>query len=286
MGHKGIGEAVIALERLTNDPNLRQEFSMQDAWDFLEGHVPAYSPADLRDRWKHPPDTVVEAFMCVDNPTTAAVNLALRALADEGVHVLCYHINTPDPDPLANAAAMEAAKRLEVDGTPTVLLNGRVVSLAEQDLQSPDSVLAALARADAGVTPRHVDVEVKSGADARREVIIRWPESLETAVSRADVYCVESAVLLNFANQCWLHGPVVRGQISQKDLHRTAGRLTGTLDPKVLRDECEGYARQVESELGITYRTIPTYIDSRLCSIVVKLYNRAGDVVAVGTKAL
>jgi len=224
--------------------------------------------------------------MCADNPRTAAVNLALRALADAGVHILCYHINTPDPDPLANAATVELADHLKIDQTPVVLINGRVVPLTEQDLLTPDSVLTALGKADGGITPQRVDVEVRAIADGRREVTVLWSEGLDSEIDRVDLYCVESAVLLNSANHCWLHGQVTRGQMARQDLHRTPGRATAVLDPQVLRDSYEAYAHQVESELQITYRTIPTYIDIRRCSVVVKLSNRVGDLVAVGVEPL
>jgi tetratricopeptide (TPR) repeat protein len=286
MGDKPVSEAIAALERLTNDPNLRQDFSVQDAQDFLEGHIPAYSPADLAGRWRHPPDTLVEALMCADNAKTTAVNLALRALAEEGVLVLCYHINAPDPDPLANAATVEVAKRLGIESTPTVLLNGRAVPLTEQDLSDPNRVLTALTRAEAGTTLQHVAVEIEPAPEEKREIAVVWPDALEADVNRADVFCVESAVLLNSANQCWLHGPVVRGQLSQNDLQRTPGRLAGILDPQAVLAEQEAFAHRIESELGITYRTIPTYIDVRRCSVLVKLYDRDGNVLAVGTAPL
>ncbi len=286
LSDKPVSEAIAALERLTNDPNLRQDFSVQDAQDFLEGHIPMYSPADLRNRWPHPPDTLVEAFMCVDNAKTAAVNLALRALADEGILVTCYHINAPDADPLANAATVGAAQRLGVEDTPTVLLNGRVVPLTEPDLQDPNKVLTVLGRADAGATPGHVDVEVHAAPDGKREVTVVWPDALEAKVDHADVFCVESAILLNSANQCWLHGQVVRGRLPQEQLHRTPGRLTGVLDVQILRADHEDFAHRIESERGITYRTIPTYIDVLRCSVVVKLYDRDGGVLALGTAPL
>jgi len=286
LGDKAVSEAIAALERLTNDPQLRQDFSMQDAQDFLEGHIAAYSPADLPNRWHHGPDTLVEAFLCVDNPQTAPVSLALRALAAEGVHVLCYHIHVPDPDPLANPAAVEAAEQMGISETPTVWINGQRVRLSEEALRNPDGVVAALDQAEGGPSPRPVTLEVLTDADGACTVVASRPEGEEVDPDRAICYAVESTVLLHSANQCWLHGQVVRGRIALRDTHDAQGRLVGTLDPRVLQTEYRDYARRFESERSLTFRTIPDPIDLRACSVVVKLYNRAGHLVAVGTRPL
>lgn len=286
LGDKAVSEAVAALERLTNDPDLRQDFSMQDAEDFLEGHVAAYHPADLGTRWPHGPETLVEAFLCVDNPKTTGASLALRALASEGVRVLCYHIHAPDPDPLTNPATVEAAKRMGIEETPAVLINGRRVPLSEDTLGSPDGVLSALSQAEAGPAPRPVTLEIQGDADGTYTAAASAPAGLEADPDRTVCYWVEQAVLLNSANQCWVHGQVVRGRIPLQDMPQTPGRLVGTVDPKALRAEHEAYARGVESERRITFRTIPTYVDVRRCSVVVKLYDRTGRLVAAGTSPL
>ena len=131
-----------------------------------------------------------------------------------------------------------------------------------------------------------MDVEIKPASDGRREIAVVWPDALGADVNDADVFCVESTVLLNSANQCWLHGPLVRGRLSQNDLQRAPGRLTGVLDPQAVLAEHEAFAHRIESELGITYRTIPTYIDVRRCWVLVKLYDREGYPVAVGAAPL
>ena len=63
MSDKPVSEAIAAMERLTNDPNLRQDFSVQDAQDFLESGTPGRKATE--DGWLNrslqaQPDAVVE----------------------------------------------------------------------------------------------------------------------------------------------------------------------------------------------------------------------------------
>lgn len=286
LGDKAVAEAMAALERLTNDPNLRRDFTMVDAQDFLEGHIPAYSPADFDKLWRHDPNTLVEAFMCVDNFDTAYVNLALRAMATEGVHVLCYHINTPEFDPLTNPSTVAAAKRLGIEETPTVLINGKPIELDANDMAGAGEVLAALDRADVEPGPRALKLDIQTDPNGRYRIATSWPQSLQAQVDHADAYWVEPTVLLNSANQCWLHGCVVRGGTDPNALQRDTGRLSVTLDPQAIRTSHEAFAHSIEAEQGITYRTIPSYIDIGRSRIVVKLYDKTGNLVAVGTADL
>ena len=280
-----VDEAIGALELLTNDSNLRQEFTIQDAQDFLEGYIYAYSPAGFTERWQRPDNTLVEAFMCADNTATAGINLVLRALADEGVAVATYPIHSPDFDPMANPASVIAAENAAIESTPTVLINGTPVSLAEEDMTLPDNILKTLAEAEVAINPMRIDVGVQTDNKGHYQITTSWPSDLQ-GVDHADVYWVESKVLLNSANQCWLHGPVVRGACPNADQQLTDGKLTCVLDPVAVKAAHEAYAHQTETEQSISYRSIPSYIEVNASSILVKLYNRDGALIAFGTQTL
>ena len=175
---------------------------------------------------------------------------------------------------------------LNIDSTPTILVNGQRVELGADDLDSPGAVLAALDRAEVSPIPGMLNINVETGPDGRRTIVATWPENLQDRVDHGDIYWVESAVMLNSANACWLQGSVVRGHGDANAMQWSPGRLDATLDIAGVRTSHKTFAQQVETEYGITYRSIPSYVDVRQSHAVVKLYDKAGNLVAAGTAAL
>jgi hypothetical protein len=237
------------LERLTNDPRFRRDFSMRDARDFLEGHVPAYHPAQVTELTTGAEVVLLEAFVCADDQAQAGLCLALESLpssaAGRWIEVMMHHLGTPHPDPLECRPSKRLARAYDLRQTPALFINGHALDLEPETLLNPDAVVAAVAKTAVETVPNRLLPKVRQQDNRTYQVNLTIDDAVTWAADRCTLYLVERACLLVSANQIWLQPHVVRHGVDSDPVDTRGRQFRWTLD----LDEIEaGHRAYVKSQ--------------------------------------
>ncbi len=279
-------DAVPAIGKLNNNPAFRQAFSMQDAQDFLDGYVPVFNPADIPEPLQKQ-TLLIEAFTCGDDKASAPLELALQALEGvENVMIANYHLGIPSPEPLENAASRTAAAAYAGNRIPLLVINGSVADANQLPLLNPADIIQGLAAyPSVGPVARlQVQVSAVSGQDKCWQVMI--PLDGLKQVQRGDVLLVEHRCMLFSSTQIIMFRNVVRAGLYNQNAVSPENRITVKLDLNAIQSDNQGYVKSIQDAGQFAFSMIPEYIDPRMCSVIVKLYDSERRLVAVGKQAL
>lgn len=220
--------------------------------------MPPFQPTKFEGR-KQPSDraVLVELFTGAQCPPCVAADLAFDALAQtytpKEVVLLQYHLHIPGPDPLTNADTEVRAKFYgdEIEGTPTVLFNGKLgaggggfLDDAKDKYREYRDVLAPLLE-----RPTAVKLQVKATRAGDKIDIVAEASGVETPGERVRLRLalVEEHVRYTGGNGLRFHHHVVRDLPGGADglaLTDKSGTQKATVDLAKLRDRLDKYLNE------------------------------------------
>jgi hypothetical protein len=203
---------------------------------------------------------LVELFTGAQCPPCVAADLAFdgaeKTYPPTEVVLLQYHLHIPGPDPLANEDTAARGKYYddEVEGTPTVLFNGKLKSKANDGGSMDDAKEKYQDYRDVIQSLLEQTTPVKLTAQA-----VRKGDKIEITATADDVpnpgekvrlrlALVEEAVRYVGGNQLRFHHRVVRdlpGGAAGVVLKAKAGKQQATVDLAKLRERLTGYLAEV-----------------------------------------
>jgi hypothetical protein len=197
---------------------------------------------------------LVELFTGAECPPCVGADLAFDALTKTykptDVVFLQYHLHIPRPDPLTNPDSTARAEYYggAVEGTPTILFNGKV------EVEAPGGVREARARYREfrdGIEPlleKPAKVKLKASATRQGEKIEVTAETADLDRPGADVRLrlalVEEEIRYVGGNQIRFHHHVVRGFLGSPEgtsLTKAADKKTVSIEVDKLRQDLNDY---------------------------------------------
>ena len=276
--------AYVALDRLNNDAAFRAEYSMADAALMLEGrlleyHAPTRFPED-RPSGDAPNLRLVELFTCVDQPETAAAELAFRGLAEyfgeAGVSFVQYHLAQPTTDPLVTDAAETRARFYEIARGPAARFDGGTAVDAGGSDKEIDAVYrkykaAALAGSPAESAWQLTGHAAVSGDAITGGIDLVGPQGGPDL--RLHVVLCERVVMAPSANGVLMHYQVARTAVTPAEglaVRPTSGTRHVPVEVRLpaLSESLEATLKRDEEAKGVEYRVRPTYVDAAACNLV------------------
>ncbi len=281
-------EAAQALGRLNNDAVFREQFTMRDAEQLLEGRIPEYHPATRYDDDKslvdEKPVRLIEMFTCVDQPMTQVAELAFSGLreyfTDQTVVLIGYHLPVPSPDPLVCPAALARGEFYQVTDTATILFDGNDAQSPAGDETMAEQVFGVLKRAALKSQPISETWQLSGGIDHRDGIItgqvkVQGPAATD---GRLWVLVCEKIIMVSGGNGILLHRNVCRTSLTDPNgltLPRDGSVLAFPIEldmenlNKIISDQIAGQ----EETQGVRFYTRPTYIDPAELVIVAIVQN-------------
>jgi hypothetical protein len=282
-----VQDAVIALGHLNNEPNFREQFSMQDAQEFLDGFAPTYSPAELPEGFRNPSLTLIETFTSADDQRSALLELAMQALEESSeVIVMNYHLGKPVQDPLETAALRPAVERYGVSQSPAVVVNGRGIDPNQIAWQDPKSVLEGIAAVKSPGNPTRLALKAVPVAGQENSWTLTVPAALPEKADKCEIYLVERRCMLASSSLIWMYRDVVRACLYDQKIESSSGPIVVTLNLGQIQSDIAAYVDTVQNTHGIKFTMIPTYIDAGMSCLVAKIYASDGRLAAVGVQNL
>ena len=285
-------EAYIGLGRLNREPAFREQFSMRDAADLLEGRIEAFHPKQhyVQEKKKYPKHVkLVELFTNIDDTTkTHAAEAALDALGEyfdvettnDPVALLEYHIKAAKPDPLAVPYSQARADFYTVVDAPTAIFDGTGSAFdygTQTEIVPVYKAYLELARSEEkpSVAKPPVTLSGKVKQEKRQltgEIVIEntgEQDALKDAVLH--VVACESVVMVPGGNGRVLHRYVVRDSLTPVEglplnskFQKDAASFTFdvNLDTEKLAKELVQHMDQLEKENGVSLIMKPDYVDA------------------------
>jgi hypothetical protein len=261
-------EAAPALNRLNNNTEFRKEFSMKDARELLEGHIPDFHPENRAQ--EKPAITTIEFFNSVDNPDCGAIALAVDGVgeyfSDYNVQIVKYHLSKPTADPMESRISLSRAIYYGVETTPALFLDGKRVDLKRFRGMMPQDVFNALIENIESLESEKKNLMTNSRRDGGQIEVIFHPlvEGLEY---QSAVLLVEDDVMSAGASGLWMYRDVVRHGIQSLF---DDDKVTYTIpDIEALWKDIDTAISQTEEKYATSFVTRPWYVDPGRCRIVV-----------------
>ena len=206
---------------------------------------------------------VVELFTGATCPPCVAADVAfdgmLKTYAPKDVVLLQYHLHIPGPDALTNAAAEARQNYYEkdIEGTPTILVNGKMGPAMGGSRQGAErSYQAATKLINTSIVDATTPVElaIDAGASGNKvgaRVTYKGLKSTDNLKLRAVL--IEEVVRYPGSNGQRLHHHIVRdfpGGVEGVALKKTEGEESFTVEIPKLREKLKGYLDGFEKENG------------------------------------
>jgi hypothetical protein len=274
-------EAFTAIGLLNENPEFRNQFSMADAYEYLEDHIPTFEPAQLPDALNDKQLRLIEIFTSVNSAACAYAELALKALDDvNGFVIASYHIDKSNGEPYANTASKAAAQKHDVNSLPAVFVNGTPIKPALLQSEDPRVTLNAIA----AITPAEIkSFSLQIAADTNSRIFtITIPPQEVGENTHCEIYLVERRSMLP-SSSLGMYYNIVRAC-----LHKGAidNETKCTADISKIQAENLEYCRAYETEHKVKFITIPAYIDAKMCFVLAKIYSTNGKLSAIGKQSL
>ena len=288
-------EAFVGLNRLNRNPEFRREFGMQDARELLEGRIAEFHPAERfePEGAKAKPVHLVELFTCIDDPLSAAAELAFDGLSEyfaqtPGLALVQYHLASPGADPLVSDASLARAARYAVTTAPAAVFDGGPTDTRGGSDKDAPAVFAAYLKA---AIARQADSpwRISGRADPTPSgfagrIQVAGPHGGDSL--RLELVLCEDTVMAAGASALVLHNRVARAMLSPKDGFQLPGsgqssefEFKGSW-PEIAA-ALERSMAPLEEQLDLHFVTKPSYVDPSACSVVAILYDvRDGRVFA------
>lgn len=280
-------EAITALGKLNNDPNLRGQFSMRDAQEFLEGYTPIYSPAELPEEFRSPAPTLVEAFICADDAASEPLELALQAVEDCNEMIMMnFHLGNPAPEPLETSASATAVKKYQVASAPALAVNGYRIDSNLISLQDSKSILNGIAAKKTSNTPALLKPEVKRLPGQEQNWTITVPLTGLENVGKCEIFLVERLCLLFAQNRIGLYHNVVRACLYNEKVRPDSGPIAATFSLNKIQSDIKAYTDNVQDSGKIRFNMTDDYIDANMSYVAAKIYASDGRLIAIGAQDL
>jgi hypothetical protein len=286
LGENASPEAIAAIGQLNNNPIFREQFSMQDAQEYLEDYIPAYNPAELPEGLKNPAIKLIETFTNTDDAASAQVELALKAIDDaNGLVVMNYHLGKPNPEPFENAASLIAAERYKTENSPALAINGGMIDSNQLQSQDPKNTLIAIAASNpANIPVIFTDITAEAKQDGIWTITI--PAQNLSSKGFCEVYLVERQCMLLSSTGIGMYHNVVRACLFNQQVKPPSKAIVITMDINQIQSDIAKYADAVQTAHNIKFNTVPTYIDARISYLVAKVYGADGQLIAIGKQNL
>lgn len=274
--------ALKGINRLNNDPEFRQTFTMADAVQLAEGRVPALHPPRRFDPARAGADArpveLVELFTCIDHPPTQAAEMALAGLAEHlepaGTAFVQYHLTQPSNDPLAVPIGARRAAMYGVDGVPTAVFDGTARLEGGGDDTAAGAVYRAYRLAALSADPNGRPWELtgtleRDGRQLIGSVTVDGPA--DPSGARLHLLVCEATQMVLGSNAMVFHHHVARSSLTDPNGRPLAGgaqTVPVQLDADALSARLAEQLAAHEREKRIEYTMKPTYVDSRQLRIV------------------
>jgi hypothetical protein len=276
--------ALLGLDRLNRDPAFRASFGMTEAEELLEGRVLEFHPADrfepVENGGAAGPVRLVELFTCVDQPETAAAELALRGLAEyfgeAGVSFVQYHLAQPTTDPLVTDAAETRARFYEIAQGPAARFDGGTAVDAGGSDKEIDAVYRLYKAAALPGSPAESAWQLTGHAAVSGDAITGGIDLVGPQGSsdlRLHVVLCERVVMAPSANGVLMHYQVARAAVTPAEglaVRPSGGTRHVPVEVRLpaLSESLEATLKRDEEAKGVEYRVRPTYIDAAACNLV------------------
>lgn len=272
------------LDRLHRMPAFRQHFTMSDAEAMLEGRVPTLHASsrfaeDINEA-DAKPCQLVELFTCVDDPNSAAWELAFGALmeylVDEPTVFVAYHLSQPFPDPLSCDVGTQRAHYYNVSRAPAIFFDGVRLEIEDERTLSAQQLLAAYQNACA-VSPHSpqtslIDLSATFQDDTiTGQLKIRDPEA-ENELSAHLILCEHTLVVPGDS------GLVLRRQVARYLVSPDTGFTPSPMGDRnpfpfgfSISQVVEALNRHIEAlerERRIELLIRPTFVDPRALELI------------------
>ncbi len=293
--------AVQGLNRLNADPEFRRSFSMLDAENLLEGRVPAFAQARRYgdDGTGGTPARLVELFSNVEEPLTQAAEMAFDGLRDylEGANTVFvqYHVGGA----LLSDAAESRAGFYGVTSAPAAFFDGAGPVTDGGEDRTAARVYGVYSGRAIPRSDRPAGPTVRAGADFDGALHVRLEiagnQTLESAAAAHAVLC-ERVVMAVGPNKQVMHRNVARALLSPP----AGWKVASSVSPAAFEVQVPAaeIVQRLETRLDALkakdpahYVMRPTWIDWRLCDVIVILQNPdtrqvlCAHVLPVSTKA-
>ncbi len=206
---------------------------------------------------------VVELFTGAMCPPCVAADVSFDALiktyTPKDVILLQYHLHIPGPDALTNASAESRQNFYEkdIEGTPTMLVNGKAgppLGGSRQGAERSYQAITKLINTSLADATTPVELSIDAGASGDKvgaRVTYKGLKSLDNLKLRAVL--LEKEVRYPGSNGQRLHHHIVRdfpGGVTGVALKKTEGEESFTVEIPKLRETLKGYLEKFEKENG------------------------------------
>jgi hypothetical protein len=249
--------------------------------------MPPFKPEPFAGRMAKSDRTILaELFTGAQCPPCAAADLAFDALLKTfkptDVVLIQYHLHVPRPDPLTSPAANTRLDFYgdEVEGTPTILFNGKPESVGGGFIKDSQKVYNAWLKTLTPLLEKPATVRLKATALKKGETIAITAEANDLEKPGEDVrlrlVLVEDRVRFAGSNGIRFHHHIVRafpGGEKGLALKAKSGKQTASVNLEELRKDLAKYMTEYAAKARVEFPDPEKVLDLKNLRVVAFVQN-------------